>query len=406
MKRPNDPLFFLTPQAAGWAVWRDAQRQHIAPTLAEALDLMPGGSAFEFAMPCHPLIIERLRLPATDRDELAGMVQLQWEKALPFTPEEVVGAFAVLGATEGESIVWSAAVALEALADFDQTWSQANRWPRRVAPYVCHVAAVCPAGETVLVVYVEQGHWVMAVVEDRQPGWVHVMSASDAPGFAAEFPSLMLTVGLDGVPADFARVLVAPEIVDCEVTLRSATHAPVEALPLVTPAVEVEINLLPPHWQASAHQHAQGKVWRKRALLAAAVYLFFVVAGGIDLLVLQHQSSHLESELNAQRPALTLLQTRQARFNSLAAAIDSHRYAIELLYLLNRCLPGDSVRFTEFDQMPQEWRVVGEAPSASLAIEYLSRLKRDPDLSGNDISADPPRLLANERAQFQVIGKP
>jgi hypothetical protein len=56
--------------------------------------------------------------------------------------------------------------------------------------------------------------------------------------------------------------------------------------------------------------------------------------------------------------------------------------------------------------MPQQWRVVGEAPTASLAIEYLSRLKRDPDLGRSDISADPPRLLANERAQFQVIGKP
>ncbi|EDY17421.1 hypothetical protein CfE428DRAFT_5107 [Chthoniobacter flavus Ellin428] len=406
MKRPSDALFSLTPQAEGWAVWRDAQRQHVAPTLSEALALLPGASAFEFAMPCYPLIIERLRLPATEREDLAGMMQLQWEKSLPFSPEEIVGAFMVLGSTDGDSVVWSVAAALDSLAEFDETWSKANRWPQRVAPYVCHVAASCPAGETVLVLYVEQRHWVVAVVEDRRPGWVQVMSASDAAGFATEFPSLMLTLGMDDVPSEFARVLVAPEIVGCEDTLRSVTQAPIEALPLITPAAQVDIDLLPPHWQVSAQQHQQGKAWRKRALAVAAVCLVFVVAGIVDLLVLQYQSSRLESELKAQRPALSLLQTRQARFNSLAPAVDPHHYAIELLFLLNRCLPGESVRLTEFDQMPQEWRVVGEAASASQAIDYLSRLKHDPDLGAGDISADPPRLLANEKAQFQVIGKP
>jgi hypothetical protein len=232
------------------------------------------------------------------------------------------------------------------------------------------------------------------------------MSASDAAGFATEFPSLLLTLGMDGVPSEFARVLVAPEIVGCESTLRSATLASIEPLPLVTPTTRGEIDLLPPHWQASAQQRLQGEAWRKRALVVASVYLFFVVAGMIDLFVLQHRSSRLESELKAQRPELSLLQARQNRFNTLAPAIDPHHYAIELLFLLNRCLPSESVRLTEFDQMPQEWRVVGEAASASQAIDYLSRLKHDPDLGAGDISADPPRLLANERAQFQVIGKP
>jgi hypothetical protein len=141
-------------------------------------------------------------------------------------------------------------------------------------------------------------------------------------------------------------------------------------------------------------------------MVAAAVYLALVVLAGVDLLVRQHRASQVEAELNAQRPALGVLQSRQARFNSLGAAIDTRQYAVERLFLLQRCLPADTVRFTEFEQIPQQWRVVGEAPNAGLAIDYLARLKHDPDLSSNEITADPPRLLANERAQFQVIGKP
>jgi hypothetical protein len=406
MKRTIDALYSIIPQAEGWAVWSDLQRLHIAPTLTEAVALLPAGGRLQFALPCHPLIMERLRLPATERDELAGMVQLQWEKALPFAPEEIAGDFVVVATGEAETVVWSAAAAQNSLQEFGDVWSAANRWPERVEPYICHIAAACPAGETVLVIYVEQGHWVVAIVEDRLPGWVHVMSASDAEGFAAEFPSLMLTVGLDRVPTDFRRVLLSAEVLGCEETLRSALQAPVEPLPLVTPSTQAAINLFPTYWQSSAQQHRQGEVWKKRAILAAAVYLFFVVAGATDLFLLQRQASSVEKELSAQRPTLALQQGRQARFNALSAAIDAHRYTVELLYLLNRCLPEDTVRFTEFDQVPQQWRIVGEAPSAGLAIEYLSRLKRDPDLSGHEISADPPRLLANERAQFQVIGKP
>ena len=406
MKHTTDPLFFITPQAEGWAVWRGSQRLHIAATLAGALELVPAASSFEFAMPCHPLIIERLRLPTMEREEIAGMVQLQWEKSLPCPPEETTGGFALLGTENGESIVWSAAASHDALREFGDTWNKANRWPERATPYVCHVAAACRANETVLVVYGEQGHWVVGIVENRRPAWVHVMSASDAQGFAAEFPSLMLTVGLDGAPNHFARVLLSPEVAGCEPALQSAVQASVEGLPLVTPSATAEVDLLPADWQVSSRQHRHGQAWRQRAMIAASVYLFFVAAAAIDLFVLQRRASHLEGELNAQRPTLALLQGQQARFNSLAAAIDPHSYAVELLHLLNRCLPSESVRFTEFDQMPQQWRVVGEAPTASLAIEYLSRLKHDPDLSGSEISADPPRLLANERAQFQVIGKP
>ncbi len=406
MTRPIAALYFITPQAEGWAVWRDAQRLHITPTLSEALDLLPADGRLEFALPSYPLILERLRLPATERDELAGMVQLQWEKALPFSPEEITGGFIVVESMDTETVVWSAAASQDTLQEFGDVWSKANRWPERVTPYVYHVAAVCPAGETVLVIYAEQGHWVLAIIEDRRPGWVHVMSASDPRGFAAEFQSLMLTVGLDGVPTNFQRVLLSAEVVGCEETLQSSQQAPVEALPLVTPSAEGGIDFLPVYWQASAQHHQQGKVWKKRAMIAAAVYLFFLIAGATDLLMLQRQASGLEKELNAQRPTLASLQSRQARFNSLGAAIDSRRYTVELLYLLNRCLPADAVHFTEFDQVPQQWRIVGEAPSASLAIEYLSRLKQDPDLNGNEISADPPRLLANDRAQFQVIGKP
>jgi hypothetical protein len=406
MKRSTDTLHFITPESEGWAVWRGTQRLHIGPTLEDAVRLLPPAAPFVFALPCHPLILERLHLPAAERDELAEMVHLQWEKALPYPPEEITGGFALVESSSEGAVVWSVAASRDAFRPFADAWSQASRWPERTAPYVCHVATACPAGETVLVIYGEQGHYVVAVVENRRPGWVHVMSASDPAGFAAEFPSLMLTAGLDGVPTNFARIFLSPEFTECRPAVEATAVGPIESLPLVTPTSNLEMNLFPAEWRGAAEQKRRGAAWRRRALAAAAVALVFAVLAAVDLFRLQHRVSQLEAELNSQRPALAVLQSRQARFHSLAPAIDAHHYAIEILYLLQRCLPADTVRFTEFEQMPDQWRVVGEAPNPALAIDYLSKLKHDPELSAGDISADPPQMLANERAQFQVIGKP
>lgn len=275
-----------------------------------------------------------------------------------------------------------------------------------MAPYVCHVAAKCPARETVLVVYAEPGHWVVAVVEDRRPSWVHVLPSMDGPRFAAEFPSLQLTANLEGAPTSYSQALLTAETAACEDTLRAALDVPVERLPLITPSPDVEIDLLPTSWQAELTQRHSGRRRRHQLMVAGAVFAAILLGAGIDLALLQHQSTQLEAQLKVLRPSLAVMDARQNLSNDLAPAIDPHHYAIEMLYLLQRCLPSDKVQFTEFEQVPQEWRVVGEAPSAGQAIDYLAKLKRDPDLSNNQISADPPRLLANDRAQFQVIGKP
>jgi hypothetical protein len=62
------------------------------------------------------------------------------------------------------------------------------------------------------------------------------------------------------------------------------------------------------------------------------------------------------------------------------------------------------VRITEFDQQPGQWRVTGEAPNAGLAIDYVTRLKADPELAAYQINASPPQLLPNEHAQFSIFG--
>ena len=65
-------------------------------TLGEAAAALPLNVAVRLALPCQAALLERLKLPATDREELAGMVQLQLEKTLPYPVEEVSSDFEVI----------------------------------------------------------------------------------------------------------------------------------------------------------------------------------------------------------------------------------------------------------------------------------------------------------------------
>ena len=78
---------------------------------------------------------------------------------------------------------------------------------------------------------------------------------------------------------------------------------------------------------------------------------------------------------------------------------------MELLYQASRNLPTDGIRITEFDLQATQWRIIGEAPTANLAIDYVSRLKAEKELKTFLIEAKPPQLLPNEHAQFTIYGK-
>ena len=65
----------ILPQAEGWAIWRGSKREHIAASLAEAAALLPSRLPVHLALPAQGLVIERLQLPATQPDELAGRIE-------------------------------------------------------------------------------------------------------------------------------------------------------------------------------------------------------------------------------------------------------------------------------------------------------------------------------------------
>jgi hypothetical protein len=67
MKKSGDEVVQLTPDSHGWRVNHAGKSQSIA-TLEEAIPLIPAQAVIHLAIPTSMVLMERLTLPATDRE--------------------------------------------------------------------------------------------------------------------------------------------------------------------------------------------------------------------------------------------------------------------------------------------------------------------------------------------------
>ena len=403
MKKAGD-VASLTPAAAGWSLRRGAAPAQVFTTLAEAAAALPAAVPVHLALPCEALVIEGLTLPATERAELAGMLQLQLEKNLPYSLDEVSSDFVIAESSEKDSSIISFVVPHDPLDALCEPLRHFGRLPVKVTPFVLHVAAVCPADETVFAIYPEQGRTVLAICARSRLAWAHVFEGTDVARLAAELPQALLAATMEGVPTQCSRVLLAEEARALTPVIQSVFALPIEALPAPAPTLDLSINLVPDSWRNAAQQQVRTRRTRGQLQFAAVLYVLLAAGAATYFILLQRQAKELSARFAAVRPQLELVQTRQARSATLAPAIEPGRFTVELLYLLQRALPAAEVRITEFDQQPAEWRVTGEAPNAGLAIDYVNRLKADPELASFQINSSPPQLLPNESARFSIFG--
>lgn len=400
MKKASATTALITPDLEGWRV-----EGRKFPTLGEAVAAVPSGGRLHLALPCHDVLLERMKLPSTDRTELSGMLQLQLEKSLPYPVEEVSTDFEVLGTAENESTLLSVAAHSGQLDEICQPLRDAERLPEKITLFAMHVAAACPPEEVVLVFYAEQGMLVAAIVEKQKLGWAQTLPDTTPETLAGELPHLLLPAEIEGVPTDFTRILLSQDLEPLAGTLGEFFEQPVEFFSLDRSLPEPAGNLLPPAWEADARRIERAGRLRQQLLTAAVVWLLVVAGAFIYLAWLKQKERKLAVELAAAKPELDFIMTREARWQTLAPAVDPARFTVELLYQLHKNLPNAEVKITELDQQISGWKVVGEAPSAALAIDYVDKLKKDPEISRWQISAGQPQILPNEHAQFTIFGK-
>lgn len=402
----------ISPDSEGWRVLQAGVAKKF-PTLGEAVAALPLKMAVRLAIPCQAALLERLTLPATDREELAGMLQLQLEKTLPYPVEEVSSDFEVIHTAENESTLLSVAAHSGQLDEICQPLRDLSRLPQKITLFAMHVAAACPADETVLAIYAEQGQFVLAICEQGKLSWAQTVTGFDDDTLLGELPQMMLAAEMEGVPTKFSGIRLDQELARLERPLRDLFNLPVELLALDR-LPEPAGNLVPSAWQADTRRLERAERLKQRLLIAAVIYLLCVAGAFVYLAWLKREAQKIAVQYAAARPQLELIMRSERRWNELRRAIDPRFFTIEILFQAHRNLPvaeaqpdaAAPVRITEFIQTGGKWTVVGEAISANFAIEYAEKLKAEKDLEAWKIVSGPPTILKGEQAKFSIEGQP
>lgn len=140
-----------------------------------------------------------------------------------------------------------------------------------------------------------------------------------------------------------------------------------------------------------------------KILIAGYALLFFLLLGlGLQS---RHQLQSLQDQIREHQPEVQMLQTTARKWQALDPAINREIFPVERLYQMSLLLPEEGVRLIKFQQKLNGFFISGEAASAPLAFKLANDLKESNEWVPFQWEAPQPKLLSNNIAQFQLLGK-
>ena len=433
---PTTPELAFLPATCGWRVTAitahgDSSTQEVT-TFAEAVaagfaltaelrldKTSPKQIPASVALPTRLAVFERLTLPAGNREELAGMVRLQFEKSLPYPAEETALGFQILsqsvttpaGSTEGEpaeplthTTLLACGAHHAAVADFCAPLLE-RQYPKSLTLWAMHVAAQAPTGEVACGLWREEGDLVFGIFENRRLGFVEILTSLDDA--LTGLPRVLMSAEMAGVPTEFRTVLLDPSLASLAEPLTAFLGAPVREIAVQQATALPEgdaVDLTPESWIAEQARKERFRQRRNQIGGAAAVYALLLLAGLVYLGVQAGKLESLRREALTLQPRVDAVIDQQTRWKALTPAIDQRRFAVEILFQICQCLPSSDARITRFDLDQGQFTIEGETPNAEQANEFVEKLQSRPELADFRFQAGQPLILANQHWKFQIFG--
>jgi hypothetical protein len=222
----------------------------------------------------------------------------------------------------------------------------------------------------------------------------------------AQLPQIAMSAELQGINGSFPNVLLDESCFELRDTVEGILDSKPSLVGIETPPASVKLNLLPESWRLRRTQLAKRGEWQKRLTLIGATYgaLFFLFV--LYLGYSRFAIARLDRLITRYASQTQFIRETESNWKSLAPAIDSRYYPVEILLHLAGDLPSADVRVTAYNQSARQISVDGEANTAALAYQFAEKVKKDGALQNFRFDMAAPRILPNNHAQFRLEGKP
>jgi hypothetical protein len=355
-------------------------------------------------LPSSAIVTERFVLPEAPREDLLAMAQLQLEKLLPYTADDFVFDLEELGPADEGVRVLAVTVPLAELKRCAEPLRNASRPPAEVGVYAVQVARSFAGKGVALALWRECSVPVLMVAVDGKLVWLEGLLTDGAGPDATDITRSLLGAELAGAlpgPVALARVGESAWLSQVRAALPGV---PVEDAP-ITPAAVIVGNWVPASWMAEEQDRQKQGRFVNTLQWAFTAYAAVLAVGFGWLAFEKKKVGRIDSEIAELQPKVELSNARQTKWRALEAAVEPSRYLVEILHQIARTIGAADIRITEFQMSPREFAFSGEAANVAEAIEYVGRLRKEPDLGGFKIDSPNPNILPNERAQFRVSGR-
>ena len=335
---------FLVPGAEGWTLispgaQSGAWRVRGFASLEDAAQALSTSDDFVLALPVSAVLAQRIRLPSAEGAELREMVRIQIEKALPFSTDEVTSDFEIIDQVNGECVISAVAVQNQRLAEIAAPLLNRNVIPSAVTVYAAQRLATHAGKGCALFIYPEVGALISAISENGKLSFARTVEGGAAARLDIELPQLALSAELQGIDASFQTVLLDEKCFELREKVESALATRTDLVGIETPPAPTGLNLLPQAWRDQRLRRARRGEWRKRMMVAGAVYTGILALAFLQLIYLQIRKRQLEAAIARDNPRTAFVRAAAANWRTLSPAIDPHFYPIEILLHLFESLP-------------------------------------------------------------------
>ncbi len=374
-------------------------------SLEEAAALLTREDVFILGLPISAVLAQRLTLPTLEQEEFAEMVQIQIEKSLPYSPDEVTTDFEIISQSEQGSVISAVAIHNERLSELAAPLLSRGLFPSQVTVYASQRSATHAASGTALFLYPEPEGTICAISEAGRLSFTRTLNGADEAQLQRELPQLALSAELQGIDTSGQAILLDESLYELRDTVQDLFTTRADLIAVEAPPSPVKLNLLPDAWKQRRQQLVRLRVWKQRVLVGSAVYAALLLLFFIYFVVLRVRLKSLDRQIARDEPKVQAVKKTEAKWKALAPAIDPRYYPIEVLLHLFESLPSPDVRITGFTQSARQISVDGEAKSAGLAYQFADKVKKNGGLQAFQFEMAAPRILANEHAQFKLEAK-
>lgn len=426
VKLEGDPALFTDPDKLAAEIRRQC------PDLTGAVSL---------GLSAEHMLLRVIDLPATDPDEVAGMIKLQLDKYSPFPEEHMAvsyerlqttadGCRALVAAARKETIDFAGAALVKAGLDLQRIDADVLGWWRVLADQ----GAVPVAGRQILILLEAEGG-IMVAVQDGVPAAIKTFGAqaglpADEYGaeLVREMGEFILALDLEqGVApvrgVDFWHRDLAPDALAEKLQAELGQAVLLHNLAALPPLSEgLARRMLRPPFEAAPKREAAAVVdlipadrrrsddslRLKHRVLAASLLVFLLWlalgAGFMAGFALEKRSlKKLEQQMTALQKPADEVRAMQRRSRAFEQYLDRKRSALECLREISQLLPDDTI-LTAFQFKKGKNIVVrGEALTVNPIYDFKQGLDKSPLFKKIDMGSIQPSKRKEATVQtFQI----